>query len=63
MEHEIHTILKALVRNLDDLQYTVENAKGQPMEAIHCLECKLHRLSLTLQPSAPTEQMDKVLQQ
>ena len=51
--HENHTTLKALTRNLDELQNRVENAEGQPMETIHNLECKLHRLSLTFQPSAP----------
>ena len=33
------------------------------MEAKHCLECKLHRLSLTFQPSEPSEPLDEVLQQ
>ena len=33
------------------------------MEAIHHLECEIHRLSLTLQPSAPPELLDEVLQQ
>ena len=33
------------------------------MEAIHHLECELYRLSLTLQPSAPPEPLDEVLQQ
>ena len=61
--HENHTTLKTLSRNLDDLQHRVENAEGQPMEAIHCLECELHRLSLTFQPSAPPESLDEVLQQ
>ena len=34
VEHENHTTLKALTRNLDDLWHRVENAEGQPMEAI-----------------------------
>ena len=63
VEHESHTTLKALTRNLDNLWHRVENAKGQPMEAILCLEHELHRLSLTLQPSAPPEPLDEVLQQ
>ena len=33
------------------------------MEAIHHLECELHRLSLTFQPSALPEPLDEVLQQ
>ena len=63
VEHKNHTTLKALTRNLDDLQHRVENAEGQPMEPIHCLEHELHRLSLTLQPSVPPEPLDEVLQQ
>ena len=53
VEHENHTTLKALTRNLADLWHRIENAEGQPMEDIHCLEHEFHRLSLTLQPSAP----------
>ena len=63
VEHENHTSLKALTRNLDDLWHRVENAEGQPMEAMHCLEHELHRLSLNLQSSAPPEPLDEVLQQ
>ena len=62
-EHENHTTLKALTRNLDDLQHRVEIAEGQPMEAIHCLECEPHRLLLTFQPSASPEPLDEILQQ
>ena len=43
VEHENHTTLKALNRNLNNLQHKVENAEGQLVEAIHCLECKFHR--------------------
>ena len=63
VEHENHTNLKALTRNLDDLQHRVENAEGPPMEAIHHLEHELCRLSLTFQPSALPEPLDEVLQQ
>ena len=63
LEHENHTILKALTRNLDDLQHRVENTEGQPMESMHGLEHELHRLSLTLQPSLLPEPLDEVLQQ
>ena len=37
VEHETHTTLKALTRDLDNLQHIVETAKGQPTEAISCL--------------------------
>ena len=63
VEHENHTTLKDLSRNLDDLWHSVENAEGQTMEAIHHLECELHSLSLKLQPSAIPEPLDEVLQQ
>ena len=42
MEHETHTTLKALTRDLYDLQQRVETAEGQPMEGINHLECKLY---------------------
>ena len=63
VEHENHTTMNGLTRNLDDLQHRVETAKSQPMEAINHLEFELHRLSITCQPSAPQEPMDRVLQQ
>ena len=37
VEHENHTTLKALTRNLDDLQHRVETAEVQCMEAINHL--------------------------
>ena len=43
--------------------HRIENAECQPVGAIHCLEHELHRLSLTLQVSAPPEPLDEVLQQ
>ena len=39
MEHENHTTLKTLTRELDHLWYRIETAEGQPTEAINCLEC------------------------
>ena len=45
------------------MQIKVNTAKGQPTEAINCLECELHRLSLALHPSAPPEPLDDGLQQ
>ena len=63
VKQENHTTLKALTRNLDDLQHRVETAESQPMEAINHLEHELHRLSLTFQLSTPAEPLDEVLQQ
>ena len=63
VEHENHTTLKTLTRDLDDLWHRVETAEGQLMEAINHLKCELHRLSLALHSSAPPEPLDDVLQQ
>ena len=38
VEHETHTTLKTLTREIDHLWQRIETAKGQPTEAINCLE-------------------------
>ena len=63
VEQENHTNLKTLTIGLDDLHHRVEADKGQPMEAINCIEHELHRLSPVLHSSAPPEPLDDVLQQ
>ena len=63
VENENHTWLNDLTKALDHLELKVDTTKGQPTEAINHLECELHRLSLTLCPSAPPEPLDEVLQQ
>ena len=63
VEHENHMQLNELTNELDHLQHKGEATKNQPTEAINCLECELHRLSLALHPSAPPEPLDEVLQQ
>ena len=63
IEHENHMQLKELTNKLDQLWHKVKAAKNQPTDTINCLECELHRLSLALQPSAPPEPLDEVLQQ
>ena len=63
VEHENHTTLKALARDLDELQHRVETTEFQPVEAISHLECDLHRISLALHSSAPPQPLDDVLQQ
>ena len=50
VEHETHTMLKTLTREIDHLQQRLETAKGQPMEAVNCLEHECHRLFLALSP-------------
>ena len=63
VEHENHTTLKTLTRELDNLWHRVETVEGQPTEAINCLEHELHRLSLMLHSSAPPEPLYDALQQ
>ena len=38
IEHENHTNLAALTRELDDLHHRVQAAEGQPAEALHHVE-------------------------
>ena len=63
VENEYHTCLRDLTNKVNHLQHKVEATKGQSTEAINCLECELHRLSLALCPSALPEPLDEVLQQ
>ena len=63
VEHENHTTLKTLTREFNNLWHRVETAESQPTEAINCLECELHRLSLAFCSSALPEPLDEVLQQ
>ena len=63
VEHENHTTLKALTRDLDDLRHIGETAKDQPMEAINHLEHEIHKLPLAFHPSAPLEPLDDILKQ
>ena len=41
----------------------VKATKNEPIDTINHLELELHRLSLALHPSAPSEPLDEVLQQ
>ena len=54
LENEKQTQLRDLTKELDHLQHKVEATKGQPTEAINCIEYELHRSSLALLPLAPT---------
>ena len=62
-EQETHTNLKTLTQDLYELCHRIQTSKGQPMDAINCIEHQLHRLSLALCSSAPPEPLDDVLQQ
>ena len=63
IEQENHTNLATLTWELDDLHHTVQAGEGQPMEALHCIECKLQKISIALCPSTPPEPLNDVLQQ
>ena len=63
IEQENDTNLAALTRELDDLCHRVQAGEGQPMEALHCIEWELQRLSIALCPSVPPEPLDDVLKQ
>ena len=62
-EQETHTNLATLTQDLNDLCHRALAGEGQPMEAIHYIECKLHRLSLALCLSALLEPLDDVRKQ
>ena len=63
VEDENCTQLRDLTKEVDHLQLKVDATEGQPTEAMKCLECELHELSLSLCPSALPEPLDEVLQQ
>ena len=63
VEQENHTNLATLTQELNDLNHRVQAGEGQPVEALHGIECKLQRLSIALCPSAPPEPLNDVLQQ
>ena len=50
-------------RELDDLHHRVQTGEGQPMEALHHIECKFQRLLIALHPSGPPEPLDDGLKQ
>ena len=63
VEQENHTNLAVLTRELDDFHHRVQAGEGQPTEALHCIECKLQRLSIALHPSTPPEPLNDTLKQ
>ena len=62
-EQENDTYLATLTLQLDDLCHRFQAGEGQPAEVLHCIECKLQRLSIALCSSALLEPLDDVLQQ
>ena len=63
IEQENHINLAILTQELDDLCRRVQAGEGQPMKALHQIECELQKLSIALHPSAPPETLNDVLQQ
>ena len=63
IEDENPTSLAAITRQLDDLHHQIQAGEGQPMEALHHIECKLQRLSIALHPLAPLEPLNHILKQ
>ena len=63
MENRKITPTPTLTQELDDLCHRFQTGEGQPIEALHCIECELQRLSIVLHPSALLEPLDDVLQQ
>ena len=61
VKYENPTSLAAITRELDDLCHQVHAGEGQPVEALHHLQCELQRLSIALCPSAPLEPLNYVL--
>ena len=58
-EHKNHTQLRALTIELDHLKHKLNRTSNEPAEAIHYLECNLHKLTLALHPSMKPEPLDE----
>ena len=61
LEHNKPARLTAITRGLDDLYQQVQAEEGQPSEALNHRERKLQRLSISLNPPAPTEPLGEVI--
>ena len=56
--------LPVLTRELNDLHQRVAAGEGQPTETLHCIQCELQNLSISIhhpQPPAPAEPFGEVL--
>ena len=53
--------LTALTREIDELHQCVQVGEGQPTKTLPHIECKLQRLSISLNPLAPTEPLGEVI--
>ena len=61
LEHNNPARLTAITRELDDFFRWVQAGEGQPLDALNHIEQELQRLSLLLNPPAPTEPLGEVL--
>ena len=61
LEHNNPAKLTALTRELDDLCQRVQAVEGQPTESLNLIEHELQRLSISLNPPAPTEPHGEVM--
>ena len=61
LEHNNPTRLTAITRELDDLHQQLQAEEGQPSEAVNHIEQELQRLSISLNPPAPTEPLGEVI--
>ena len=61
LQHNSPMKLTALTRELDDLHHSVQAGKGQPKDTLNHIEHKLKRLSISLNPPAPTEPLGEVI--
>ena len=54
IEQENHTTLANLIQELDDLCHIVQAGEGQPMEALHQIECELQKTINSTLPISTT---------
>ena len=60
-EHNNPTRLTTITRKIDDLCQQVQTEKGQPSEALNCIERNLQRLSISFNLPVYTEPLVKVI--
>ena len=61
IEHNNPARLTAITRELDDLWQQVQAEEGQPSEALNYIDWELQRLSISLNPQAPTEPLGALI--
>ena len=61
LQHNNPVKLTAFTSEVDDLCQRVQAGEGQPTETLNCIEYKLQRLSISLNPPAPTEPFGEVI--